>query len=58
MSVKNNIPVKNNQRQFNLKLTDDDAEVMKQLRERHSVNLSALFRSYIRELLAKLDKAK
>jgi len=44
-----------NKLQFNLRVNQEEKDIIDQLRERHAVNLSGAFKIFLRQMLKKLD---
>jgi len=47
--------IKNNT-QFNFRVNDEEYKLIKILREKHSINISAAFKNFLKEFAQKLEK--
>ena len=45
-----------NKTQFNLRVNEEEYELVKILREKHAINISGAFKIWLRELKEKLEK--
>ncbi len=45
-----------NQTQFNIRVNEEEYEMVKKLKEDHAINLSGAFKLFLKEILDKLEK--
>ena len=58
--VLNNIYMKQkyikNQSAFNIRMNEQEFQMIKTLKEKHSINISGAFKNFLKDLLEKLEK--